>query len=62
MKIRIEFGDGNPTLDDLAYEEGQKLALGHFGQKLIVLTTQIIAIVRQHTKTNVLRYRVTGTP
>ena len=62
MKFGIEFGDGNPTLDDLAYEEGQKLALGHFSQKLVVLTTQVIAIVRQYPKTNVLRYRVTGIP
>ena len=60
--IRVQLGDGDPTLDDLADEERQQVRLGHLCEKPVILTTQVVAIVRQHSKTNVLRYHVTGIP
>ena len=50
--VRVDLGHGDPTLHDLADEERQQIRPRYFGKKSVVLTTQVVAIVRQDTKTN----------
>ena len=61
-EVRVQLVDRHLTLDDLADEERQQVALGDLGEDVVVLHTQVVAVVRQHPKTNLLRYRVTGIP
>lgn len=61
-EVRVQLVDRHLPLDDLADEERQQVALGDLREDDVVLPTQVIAVVGQAPKTNVLRYHVTGIP
>ena len=47
--VRVDLGHGDLTLHDLADEERQQVRPRYLGQKLVVLTTQVVAITWQAT-------------
>ena len=58
--VRVDLGHGDPTLHDLADEERQQIRPIDLGQKLVVLTTQVVAIVWQATPAIMDRQHLEG--